>query len=75
MHQGSSSFVQDGMHAASIKAFLLERRINVSVSPKSSTRLDFEKRGLPESVVRASVHYYNSSRDIDQLVQAVSEAQ
>jgi selenocysteine lyase/cysteine desulfurase len=67
--------MQDGVHAASIKAFLLERRINVSTSSRSSTRLDFEQRGLPETVVRASVHYYNSSEDIDQLVQAVSEVQ
>lgn len=67
--------LQEGVAPARIKAALLEKRINVHTSPKSSTRLDFERRGLPDSVVRASVHYYNSSDEIDQLVQAVSVAQ
>lgn len=55
-------------------ALLLDRKINVSISPRTSTRLDFEKHGLPESVVRASVHYYNCEDDIDQLIQVVSAA-
>ena len=67
-------FPQEGVEAKRVQAFLLDRQINVSISPKTSTRLDFEKHGLPESLVRASVHYYNSGTDIDQLVQAVSEA-
>lgn len=67
--------IQDGVEPPQIKAVLLERNINVHTSPRSSTRLDFERQGLPDSVVRASVHYYNSSEDIDQLIQAVSEAQ
>ena len=58
-----------------MQVFLLDRAINVSVSAKTSTRLDFEKHGLPESLVRASVHYYNSDTDIAKLVQAVSDAQ
>ena len=66
--------MQDGVKSAQMKAFLLEKEINVSISPMTSTRLDFEKHGLPESVVRASVHYYNSSAEIEQLVQAVSDA-
>ena len=57
-----------------MQAYLLDRRINVSISSRTSTRLDFEKRGLPGSVVRASLHYYNTGTDIDQLVQAVSDA-
>ena len=63
------------MAPARIQAALLEKNINVHRSARSSTRLDFERRQLPESVVRASVHYYNSSEEIDQLVQAVLEAQ
>ena len=62
------------MTPARIQAALLEKNINVHTSPLSSTRLDFERRRLPESVVRASVHYYNSSGEVEQLVQAVSEA-
>ena len=55
-------------------ALLLDKKINVSISLKTSTRLDFEKHGLPDGVVRASVHYYNSEDDIDQLIQVVSAA-
>ncbi|CAL5229328.1 g12634 [Coccomyxa viridis] len=71
---GIVSFTKDGVDSAQMKAFLLKKMINVSISPMTSTRLDFEKHGLPESVVRASVHYYNSSADIEQLAQAVSDA-
>ena len=66
---------QDGVAPARIQAALLEENINVHRSALSSTRLDFERRQLPESVVRASVHYYNSDEEIDQLVQAILEAQ
>lgn len=61
------------MEQAQMQAFLLEREINVSTSAKTSTRLDFETHGLPDSIVRASVHYYNDDTDIGQLVKAVSE--
>ena len=60
------------MAPALIQAALLEKNINVHRSALTSTRLDFERRRLPESIVRASVHYYNSEEEIDQLVQAVS---
>ena len=42
------------------------QQINVTVSRLPSTRLDMEARGLP-SVVRASVHYYNSEVEIDRF--------
>ena len=45
--------------------------INVSVSRRPSTRLDFEERGL-EEVVRASVHYYNTEKELQMLVDLVA---
>lgn len=48
----------------------LPRRINVSVSGASSTWLDMRQRGL-ESVVRASVHAYNTEAELDSLVEAL----
>jgi cysteine desulfurase/selenocysteine lyase len=49
-----------------IRRALLERNINVSVSKVESTRLDMEARGL-ESLIRASVHYYNSEEEVDRF--------
>jgi len=42
----------------------------VSVSRLSSTRLDMSARGLDE-LIRASVHYYNTEEEIDQLCAAL----
>jgi selenocysteine lyase/cysteine desulfurase len=44
--------------------------MNVSVSKLSSTRLDMDQRGL-ESVVRVSVHYYNTEQEIARFCQAL----
>jgi selenocysteine lyase/cysteine desulfurase len=46
--------------------------MQVSVSAIGSTRLDFQQWGL-QAVVRASVTYYNSERDIDALVSALHQ--
>lgn len=50
---------------------LAEQNMNVSVSPAEYTRLDMDRRGLA-SVVRASVHYYNSEQEVDQFCELVS---
>ena len=50
---------------------LRTRRINVSVSDVAYHRLGLESRGLG-SVVRASVHYYNSEDETDALVEAIA---
>lgn len=46
--------------------------ISTSVSRITSSRLDFENRGLVD-IVRASVHYYNTETEIDALVNAVKK--
>jgi selenocysteine lyase/cysteine desulfurase len=63
---GIVTFTMDGVTPATIKSTLAEDNINVSVSSQSSTFLDMESRGL-DSVVRASVHYYNTQAEIIQL--------
>ena len=45
--------------------------INVSVSDVAYHRLGLESRGLG-SVVRASVHYYNSEIEVDTAIEAVA---
>jgi cysteine desulfurase / selenocysteine lyase len=46
--------------------------VNVSVSPRSSSRAWFAGHGLPPGdIVRASPHYYNTDEELDRLVAAV----
>jgi selenocysteine lyase/cysteine desulfurase len=56
----------DGNNADEIQRWLVKARINVSVSRVSSTRLDMEARSLPD-LVRTSVHYYNTAKEIEQF--------
>lgn len=64
---GITTFSAEQADAASLKSDLRKRDVNVSVSPRSSTRLDAEARTLPE-LARASVHYYNTENEIDRFV-------
>ena len=57
------SFTVDGVPSGDVKAALASDAINVSVSPRSHTRLDMEARGLPD-LTRASVHYYNTEDEV-----------
>lgn len=63
---GIVSFSVDGQDPETIQRTLTARRINVTVSRLPSTRLDMEARGLP-SVVRASVHYYNTEEEVERF--------
>ena len=69
---GIVTFSHDGASASELRNLLAERRINVSVTSLSSTRIDMEARGI-QSMVRSSVHYYNSEEELDQLVEALRE--
>uniref|UniRef100_A0A0G4I228 Aminotransferase class V domain-containing protein n=1 Tax=Chromera velia CCMP2878 TaxID=1169474 RepID=A0A0G4I228_9ALVE len=56
--------VEPPVEASVLASALWERhRIAVSVSKCQATRVDMEQRGLTE-VVRASVHYYNTSSEL-----------
>jgi len=65
------TFTADGHEAGAIKTALRAKSINVSVSTATSARLDFPERGLSD-VVRASVHYFNTTEEIDQVLEAVA---
>ncbi|BDA50632.1 probable cysteine desulfurase [Coccomyxa sp. Obi] len=69
---GIVSFTKEGVDPGTITAHLFEQGINVKTSAITSTRLDFERVNLPPAVVRASVHYFNTSDEIEQLVSAVA---
>ena len=53
-----------------VKAALRDQAINVSVVTRNSARFDMEERKLPD-LVRASVHYFNTEREIERLVEAL----
>ncbi|GHO95656.1 aminotransferase class V [Reticulibacter mediterranei] len=61
---GIVTFSVEGQDPAEIKRQLAEHAINVSVTERSSTRLDLEARGLT-TLVRASVHYFNTEEEIE----------
>jgi selenocysteine lyase/cysteine desulfurase len=68
---GIVTFTSEGVGAEELKDRLARERINVSVSPISSTLLDSQARGLPE-LIRASVHYYNTDEELDRVVRVIA---
>jgi len=68
---GIVTFTMEGQTPEEIKRILATHRINVSVSPQAYTRLDMEARDL-KSVVRASVHYYNTEDEINRFCSVFS---
>jgi cysteine desulfurase/selenocysteine lyase len=60
---GIVTFSVEGMESAEVKAKLAERKISVSVGLAKSTLYYMSKNHLT-SVVRASVHYYNTDEEI-----------
>ncbi len=69
---GIVTFVHIGEEPAETRRRLSAAGINVSVSPRASTRLDMEERDL-DDVVRASVHYYNTESEIERLAQVAED--
>ncbi|HEY6334770.1 MAG TPA: aminotransferase class V-fold PLP-dependent enzyme [Alphaproteobacteria bacterium] len=67
---GIVTFTVEGKDPAEIKRVFAAKRINVTVSTRFSTRLDMDARGL-DSIVRASVHYYNSEEEVERFVREV----
>jgi selenocysteine lyase/cysteine desulfurase len=63
---GIVSFTAARKAPAAIQQALAQHHINVAVSHLPSTRLDMEERGL-SSIVRASVHYYNSEEEAERF--------
>jgi len=67
---GIVTFTMDEMSAQQILDKLSGHNINVSISGKSSTLLDMNRRNLAE-VVRASVHYYNTKEEITEFTEVL----
>jgi cysteine desulfurase/selenocysteine lyase len=69
---GLVSFTVEGFSAGEVKAYLAQHSINISWNDVSNTYLDMTNRGLKE-VARASVHYYNTEKEIDRFVEALAK--
>jgi cysteine desulfurase / selenocysteine lyase len=67
---GIVTFEVDGVDAATMAAALRAEGINVAVTDATSTLLDMTARGIT-SMVRASVHAYNTLDELEQLCAAV----
>ena len=67
---GIVTFTVDSVPAQEVKAYLSKKGINVSTSSRSSTLLDMKQRDLP-TLVRASLHYYNTEAEIHQFIDAL----
>jgi cysteine desulfurase / selenocysteine lyase len=54
-----------------IKQALSQHAINVSITSRDSTLLDMQARGL-DTLVRASVHYYNTEDEVERFCRVVA---
>ena len=64
---GIVSFSNDQVAAEAIKRSLSEAGVNTSVSSPASTLIDATRRELPD-MVRASLHYYNDTHEIERMM-------
>jgi cysteine desulfurase/selenocysteine lyase len=69
---GIVTFTIEGIDPEEIRRKLAEQKINVSVTTRNSTLLDMEARKI-ESMVRASVHYYNSEEEVERFCAAIAQ--
>lgn len=70
---GIVTFTTEATAPTALRDALRAQGINVSVTGAGSARFDLPNRGL-DSLVRASVHYYNDSEDIERLLRHVAAA-
>ena len=68
---GIVTFVKEGEAPEVMAQRLRDRRMNISVTPRTYAQLDLGERGL-DAVARASVHYYNTNDEIERFCEAVA---
>ena len=69
---GIVTFTVAGHEPDDLQRSLSQQQINVTTAQRSGAQLDLGARGL-ESVVRASVHYYNSTEEIERFIEALTK--
>jgi cysteine desulfurase/selenocysteine lyase len=71
---GIVTFTSTRKEPAEIRKLLLEFNINTWISSGSGSLIDFQDRGL-DSVVRASLHYFNTETEIQRMCGLLSDMQ
>jgi selenocysteine lyase/cysteine desulfurase len=69
---GIVTFTIEGIDPEEIRQKLALQNINVSVTGRNSTLLDMTARGLT-TMVRASVHYYNTEEELTRFSAAIEQ--
>ena len=67
---GIVTFSKTGAEAAALQSHLYQRGINTSISKRKNARLDLD-REMQDDVIRVSLHYYNSSSEIERFMQVI----
>lgn len=67
---GIVTFTVDGREPEELRRALADQHTNVSIATRSHTLLDMQARNL-QTMVRASLHYYNSDEEIEQFCAAL----
>jgi cysteine desulfurase / selenocysteine lyase len=70
---GIVTFTVHGRSADDVRSALAAARINTTVSPPEYARYDQPHRALP-SLVRASLHYYNTEAEIGRLLDVIDRS-
>lgn len=69
---GIVTFTVEGWEAETLRQALRRQRINVSVVSQQAALLDMQAHGL-QTLVRASVHYYNSEEEVERFAQTLED--
>jgi selenocysteine lyase/cysteine desulfurase len=69
---GIVTFTVENLDPVEIQQRLAQQRINVSVAVRCSTLLDLSARNL-DSMLRASVHYYNTEEEIERFCMEIEK--
>lgn len=69
---GIVTFISEKCTPSEIKKYLSLNNINVSVVVASSSLLDLSERKIKEAV-RASVHYYNTKEEVNQVIELLKK--
>ena len=68
---GIISFSVEGKTKQAVQKHLAQHKINVSLISSNGTLLDSQSRNLSDDLVRASVHYYNTTTEIEEFCKVI----